>query len=1290
MATNTIEYRIRAAVENLGEIGKLVGELDQLGVSTDEVKGEVGKLAAELDQLSTRGQAGEALTSLVRDAQGAAEASRQAAEAVKPLALAYRQAQQAAQQAGAAQSAAAAQVGVLSQQLQQARAAAAAEGASLEAARTQVRAIASEIRAAGGANAALAESYFAAESAVRASAQRFTEAQSAVKSASAALAEGRRAAKDLAGAVEEANARVASTGRDFEQARAAARDMAAQYEASRLAVQRARAEYTAAGGDATRLAASQSATRSAIEAQRAAIARLVGSLGEMRAAQQQAIVAERQAAAAAQAAAEVAKVAAAARARADAEAAKLAQYDAMVETRAQQQIADARRRGAAAAAAAASTVRASTQQTASSAGLLRDALALAGGAGIAREFVQANVRAQTLDRTLKQLTGSAQGAAREQEYLRKTANNLGVAVADVSGAYVNLLAAAKGTALEGQGVREVFESIVGALSGLGKSGAEIDQALGAIVQMITLTKVKSEELKEQLSTALPGALQISADALHITTEQLTKMLESGQLLTNDFLPLFARQVRTHFGASKEPVQGLAADMARLRNEYELTLQKLGEAGGNEATTTLMRGVASATSVAGAAVVFLGKSLGNLAANFTNNRQYMEEQRALAADLGKVWRAATGAVDDQKKAQEDLAKGIEVGTQASLAAAVAATRAREEHNRYAADLTVLRTQLGLANTEYERHREVLDRINEVGDAHVAATTALAEATGDEATQQLAAVGAALQRVVALNNVKSAQEGALAVAQRDLELAQQLIDAKDTVTQSDVQQIADLQRKVAAAQAEVDATGYQIAAAEALVKQRQREASVRRQALTDAERETSTTQAVASAKVAEAQASLDIARAKGDEVAERRATIALAKAEANLASVVATGKRNEARAAQEAADKFRAESKARGDNSAAAQEEQARLDATATQKQADADAAGATANAKDAEAKARARNIEQIEREQQLQGGGGKPPGQKDAEDTTKAVVAATNAFADFTAEITSYGVAAAELFDANLHAAGLRELSTGLGGVAAQAAQSTDTLEGMRAALAKLAAETHAGGANETDSNLAAWGRAANATKRAILEARIAVAELEKKFADGTATAGDLARATAAARDHAKLLGSERLQSLNDAIARAREQVQGLRDDLASAVASAESELAQLQGDAAAVERIRYEQQTAELRRKTAEAQASGDRQAIADAAQLATLYEQIHRARADAARKEAEQQRQQAADASRPPPSAAPAATSSASTVGSTAPTKVYRLDLALPGGPTQTLRTLDDPASVLDQIQRDALRSAR
>ena len=1286
MSTNTIEYRIRAAVENLGEIGKLVGELDELGVSTDEVKGEVSRLAAELDQLGTRGRAGEALTELVRDAQGSADASRQAAAAVKPLALAYRQAQQAAQQAGAAQAAAAAQVATLSQQLQQARAAAAAESAALDAARAQVRAIATDIRAAGGANAALTESYFAAEAAVKAAAQRYAEAQSAVKSASAAFSEGRSAARELAKAVEEANANVASTGRAFEQARNAARDMAAQYEASRLAVQRARAEYTAAGGDATRLAAAQAATRSAIEAQRGAITRLVGSLGEMRAAQQQAIAAERTAA-------EAAKVAAAARARADAEAARLAQYNAMVEVRAQQQIADARRRGAAAAEQAARTVRSSTQQTASSAGLLRDALALAGGAGIAREFVQANVRAQTLDRTLKQLTGSAQAAAREQEYLRKTANNLGVAVADVSGAYINLLAAAKGTALEGQGVREVFESIVGALSGLGKSGAEIDQALGAIVQMITLTKVQSEELKEQLGTALPGSLQIAADALHVTTGQLIQMMESGKLITNDFLPLFARQVRTHFGSSKEPVQGLAADMARLRNEYELTLQKLGEAGGNEATTTLMRGVASATSVAGAAVVFLGKSLGNLTANLTNNQRYMEEQRNLAADLGKVWRAATGAVDDQKKEQDDLAKGIEVGTQATLAAAVAAARAREEDKRYATDLSVLRTQLGLANTEYEHHRAALDRINEVSDAHVAATTALAEATGDEATQQLAAVGAALQRVVALSNVKSAQEGTLVVAQRDLELAQQLIGAKDKVTQADVLQIAELQTKVQVAQAEVDATGYQIAAAEALLKQRQREASVRRQALTDAERETTTTQAVASAKVAEAQASLDIARAKGDEVAERRATIALAKAEANLASVVATGKRNEARAAQEAADKFRSESKARGDNSAAAQEEQARLDAAATQKQADADAASATANAKEAEAKARARNIEQIEREQQLQGGGGKPPGQKDAEDTTKAVIVATNAFADFTAEITSYGVEAAKLFDANLHAAGLRELSAGLGGVAAQAARSTDDLAGMRAELQKLAAETHAGGANETDSNLAAWGRAANATKRAILEARIEVAELEQKLNSGTASAGDLARATSVARERAKLLGSERLQSLNDAIARAREQVQGLRDDLSSALASAQSELAQLQGNAAEVERLRYEQQTAELRRKTAEAQASGDRQAIADASALAQVYEQIHQAKREQARQEAEQQRQQAAEAGRQQQSATATTTRStgAPTTAAAAPRVlgVYELKLNV-GGQPRTLRTLDNPVDVLGQIERDALRSAR
>lgn len=291
------------------------------------------------------------------------------------------------------------------------------------------------------------------------------------------------------------------------------------------------------------------------------------------------------------------------------------------------------------------------------------------------------------------------------------------------------------------------------------------------------------------------------------------------------------------------------------------------------------------------------------------------------------------------------------------------------------------------------------------------------------------------------------------------------------------------------------------------------------------------------------------------------------------------------------------------------------------------------------------------QRQQQGGGGKPPVQQETEDTTKAVVAATNAFADFTAEILSYGVEAARLFDSNLHAQGLRDLSTGLGGVAAQAAQSTDTIEGMRAALERLRAATHAGGANETDSNLAAWGRAANATRIALLEATLAAAEAEQALKSAGASAADLARAESVLRENAHLLGSERLQPLRDAIEQIRQQAKGLDDDITSTVAGLRSELAQLEGDNRRVEALRYQRQRAELQAKADQAAKLGDEAAAARAREALSLAAQIHKKKLAIEESEQRAARANAAETARQPqtvaaapssPAAAPASSSAA------------------------------------------------
>ena len=179
---------------------------------------------------------------------------------------------------------------------------------------------------------------------------------------------------------------------------------------------------------------------------------------------------------------------------------------------------------------------------------LRNAIA-AGVVGIAtKQIVDSALAYERVERGLKAVTGSAEGGAQELAFVRSEADRLGVALQSTAEQYTQLTAAAKGTKLEGQGIRDIFSAIIETTTVLGKTEAETTGILNALQQMISKGVVSSEELRQQLGDRLPGAVQAAARALGVTTGQLNKMLEQGQILTDDFLPRFAAEYRKTFGS----------------------------------------------------------------------------------------------------------------------------------------------------------------------------------------------------------------------------------------------------------------------------------------------------------------------------------------------------------------------------------------------------------------------------------------------------------------------------------------------------------------------------------------------------------------------------------------------------------------------------------------------------------------------------------------------------------------------------------------------------------------------
>ncbi|MEW5725087.1 MAG: tape measure protein, partial [Thermodesulfobacteriota bacterium] len=187
----------------------------------------------------------------------------------------------------------------------------------------------------------------------------------------------------------------------------------------------------------------------------------------------------------------------------------------------------------------------------------------------AKAVFETGTRMEALNRAFKTITGSSSGAAHEMEFLRKTASGLGLHFMSVADAYKEISAAAQGTKLAGDQTRKIFTAVSEASVVLGMSADETAGALRAISQMISKGNVQAEELRGQLGERLPGAFSMAAEAMGVTTQQLNKMLDNGEVLADDLLPLLAKVLHDRFGQAAVEAAGSArAELNRLQTAWD--------------------------------------------------------------------------------------------------------------------------------------------------------------------------------------------------------------------------------------------------------------------------------------------------------------------------------------------------------------------------------------------------------------------------------------------------------------------------------------------------------------------------------------------------------------------------------------------------------------------------------------------------------------------------------------------------------------------------------------------------
>lgn len=219
-----------------------------------------------------------------------------------------------------------------------------------------------------------------------------------------------------------------------------------------------------------------------------------------------------------------------------------------------------------------------------------------GLASVARDLLAAGMAAQTMTNTMAAATGSITQGAVEMQFVRAEAARLGLDLQNAATDYARLTAAAQGTAIQGEEARRIFSAVAEASVTLGLSADETSGALTAIQQMISKGTVSAEELRGQLGERLPGAFNIAARSMGISTAQLDDMLKKGQVVAGEFLPKFREELLRTFPATASALDSAQANANRFNTALFELKTSIMEQGGLDAFNALASAGSSVVDV----------------------------------------------------------------------------------------------------------------------------------------------------------------------------------------------------------------------------------------------------------------------------------------------------------------------------------------------------------------------------------------------------------------------------------------------------------------------------------------------------------------------------------------------------------------------------------------------------------------------------------------------------------------------------------------------------------------------
>ncbi|MEH4569664.1 tape measure protein [Escherichia coli] len=211
-----------------------------------------------------------------------------------------------------------------------------------------------------------------------------------------------------------------------------------------------------------------------------------------------------------------------------------------------------------------------------------------------------------------------------------------------------------------EGSQELFKNLTGFARLMGRSDEQIQRALTAVSQMASKGQVMAEELKGQLSEALPGATQAFAKALGLTEKQLFDKMKNGDVKASDALPKFAKELGSQIdsrGGWKAIQDSTQTMLGNLKNTWNNSLTDIFR-GSESGLQDFTRSLTTLLNALGGSGKSLGESLGSLMTDMSHGVDSLTDiSYRVRAFFDEVTLAYRGLTDEQKKVVDALGSGL---------------------------------------------------------------------------------------------------------------------------------------------------------------------------------------------------------------------------------------------------------------------------------------------------------------------------------------------------------------------------------------------------------------------------------------------------------------------------------------------------------------------------------------------------------------------------------------------------------------------------------------------------------